>query len=272
MLLISIMKNNISVSASEQRSASEQTSASLLKQIADEVTACSMCPRLVEWREHVGRVKRNAYRDEHYWAKGVSGFGDSDARLMVVGLAPAAHGANRTGRMFTGDRSGDWLYDALHRAGYASQPYSESRDDGLSLSDVWITAPVKCAPPANKPKPIERDTCGAYLKREIDALSNLRVLLALGGFAYQAVWRVLSARKLHEGRRLNSRPNSRPKFSHGLEVPLAGGLKLLCSYHVSQQNTFTGRLTKPMFDVIISRARMLCDNLVHDLAYEQLQT
>lgn len=257
------MRRNISASASEQRSTGEQVSASLLNQIADEVTACSMCPRLVEWREHVGRVKRNAYRDDHYWAKGVPGFGDSDARLMVVGLAPAAHGANRTGRMFTGDRSGDWLYDALHRAGYASQPYAESRDDGLALNDVWITAPVKCAPPANKPKPVERDTCSTYLKREIDALSNLRVLLVLGGFAYQAVWRVLCGRKLDEG----WRPKSRPKFSHGLEVPLAGGLKLLCSYHVSQQNTFTGRLTKSMFDVVISRARMLCDDLTHGLTH-----
>lgn len=216
----------------------------MLDQIATEVMECRACPRLVQWREDVGRKKRAAYRNEAYWARGVPGFGDPDARLLVVGLAPAAHGANRTGRMFTGDRSGDWLYDALHRAGYANQPQSVMRDDGLILNDVWITTPVKCAPPANRPKPAERDNCMPYFQRELQALRRLKAVLALGFFAYQVVWSVL-------GR------GSRPKFGHGIEAPLAGGITLLCSYHVSQQNTFTGRLTQTMFDSVLSRAKSL---------------
>lgn len=216
----------------------------MLQRIAAEVVECRACPRLVQWRERVGREKRASYRDDTYWAKGVPGFGDPEARLLVVGLAPAAHGANRTGRMFTGDRSGDWLYAALHRVGYADQPHSKARDDGLALSDVWITTPVKCAPPKNRPTPAERDNCMPYLEREIKALSNLKVVLALGGFAYQVMWNMLGV-----GRR--------PKFAHGVEVQLAGDITLLCSYHVSQQNTFTGRLTKPMFDAVLARAKML---------------
>ena len=217
----------------------------LLDRVMAEVTECRTCPRLVEWREHVGREKRAAYRDDDYWARGVPGFGDPDAGLLVVGLAPAAHGANRTGRMFTGDRSGDWLYAAMYRTGFANQPQSKTRDDGLTLSGVWVTAPVKCAPPNNRPTPTERDACLPYLKREIEALNCVRVILALGGFAHQVVWRMLG-----DGRR--------PKFGHGVEAPLADGLTLLCSYHVSQQNTFTGRLTESMLDSVLVRARTLC--------------
>ena len=216
----------------------------VLAEVASEVTACRACPRLVDWREQVGRTKRAAYRDEEYWARGVPGFGDPDAHLLVVGLAPAAHGANRTGRMFTGDRSGDWLYRALHRAGYANQARSAHRDDGLALTGAWITAPVKCAPPDNKPVPDERDRCMPFMRRELEALSALRVVVVLGGFAHQVVWRELGS-------------GSRPRFAHGAEAPLPGDRTLLCSYHPSQQNTFTGRLTEPMLDAVFARAREL---------------
>ena len=219
----------------------------VLEQVAEEVAACRACPRLVEWRERVGREKRAAYRDDEYWARGVPGFGDPHARLLVVGLAPAAHGANRTGRMFTGDRSGDWLYRAMHRAGFANQPTSTGRDDGLALRGAWITAPVKCAPPANKPKPAERDACRPFLERELDALADLRVVVALGGYAHQAVWRELGTGP------------PRPSFGHGAEALLRRGLLLLGSYHPSQQNTFTGRLTEPMLDAVFARARELAD-------------
>ncbi len=212
--------------------------------LEQDVVACRACPRLVEWREQVAREKRAAFRDEQYWGKPVPGFGDPDAHLLVVGLAPAAHGANRTGRMFTGDRSGDWLYRALHRAGYANQARSASRDDGLRLDGAWITAPVKCAPPQNQPSADERQACRPFLQRELEALDRVRVIVVLGGIGYAAI-----------ARELGIRP--RPKFGHGVEVAVAGDRTLLCSYHVSQQNTFTGRLTETMLDDVFTRARAL---------------
>jgi uracil-DNA glycosylase family 4 len=215
-----------------------------LRTLEAEIVECRRCPRLVAWREQVAAEKRAAFRDEQYWGRPVPGFGDPAARVMIVGLAPAAHGANRTGRMFTGDRSGEWLYRGLHRAGLASEPVSVSRDDGLELQGVWITAPVKCAPPANKPTPAERDACRPYLSRELELLDEVRVLLALGQFAYQALASQLGLR-------------SRPRFAHGLEVPRPEGPTVLCSYHVSQQNTFTGRLTEAMLDEVLGRAREL---------------
>jgi uracil-DNA glycosylase len=215
-----------------------------LEDLAAEIAACRVCPRLVEWREQVGAVKRAAYRGETYWSRPVPGFGDPAAGLVVVGLAPAAHGANRTGRMFTGDRSGDFLYAALHRAGFASQPESVSLDDGMELSGAWITAPVRCAPPANKPTPEERDACRPFLERELDLLVNARVFLVLGQFGYQAL-----------ASHLGVRP--RPRFGHGLEVAVPGGRTIVCSYHVSQQNTFTGKLTPAMLDAVLHRVRRL---------------
>ena len=218
--------------------------AAQLRALAEEVGACRACPRLVEWREQIGREKRKAYEDHDYWARGVPGFGDPAAHLLVVGLAPAAHGANRTGRMFTGDRSGDWLYRALYRAGYANQPESTDRGDGLRLRDAWVTSPVKCAPPANKPTTAERDACRPFFTRELAALERVRVIVVLGGFGYQVACQELGIRP-------------RPRFGHGVEVPLADGRTLLCSYHVSQQNTFTGRLTEEMLDTVFARARSL---------------
>ncbi len=215
-----------------------------LQTIEDEVVKCRACPRLVEWREQVAREKRASYRDDTYWGKAVPGFGDPDAHLLVVGLAPAAHGANRTGRMFTGDRSGDWLYRALYRAGYANQPESTDIDDGLEITGAFITSPVKCAPPANKPVAEEKANCSPFFHREIAALPNLKVIIALGGIGYAAVCSELGI-------------SPRPKFGHGVEVPLDDGVTLLCSYHVSQQNTFTGRLTEPMLDSVFARAREL---------------
>ncbi len=192
----------------------------------------------------MGREKRAAFKDEEYWARPVPGFGDPAARLVVVGLAPAAHGANRTGRMFTGDRSGDFLYAALYRAGYANQPTSTDRHDGLVLSDAWITAPVRCAPPDNKPTTLERDTCRPFLDRELALLDRATVFLALGAFGYQAL-----------GRFLGLRP--RPAFAHGVEARVDDRRWLMGSYHVSQQNTFTGRLTPAMLDEVLLRARQL---------------
>ena len=215
-----------------------------LEALAAEVTHCRRCPRLVEWREQVASEKRAAYREWDYWGKPLAGFGDPEAELLIVGLAPAAHGGNRTGRFFTGDRSGDWLYGALYRAGYANQPTSAHRDDGLALSGAFVTAAVRCAPPANKPLPSERDACAPFFEREYALLRNVRVVVPLGGFAYEALARLTGLR-------------SRPKFGHGVEAQLPDGRIAVCSYHPSQQNTFTGKLTEPMFDAVFTRAREL---------------
>ncbi len=215
-----------------------------LEGLEREITCCRACPRLVAWREQVARDRRAAFRDQDYWARPVPGFGDPAARVVIVGLAPAAHGANRTGRMFTGDRSGDFLYAALWRTGFASQPTAVHRHDGLTLDGAWITAAVRCAPPANKPAPDERDRCRPFLERELALLPDVRVYLPLGQFGYQALCRVLGLRHA-------------PRFGHGVELGLDAGRAIVCSYHVSQQNTFTGKLTEPMFDAVLRRARKL---------------
>lgn len=216
-----------------------------------QIEGCRACPRLVAWREEVARRRRVAYQDQEYWGRPVPGFGDRDARLLLVGLAPAAHGGNRTGRVFTGDRSGDWLFAALHRAGYANRPRSVSRDDGLILRDAYVTAAVRCAPPQNRPTPDEQARCRPYLERELRLLRRLRVVVALGGLAWQATWRALDATGLA------TVPRPRPRFAHGAEVP-AGRLTVVGCYHPSQQNTFTGRLTDAMGDEILRRVRRLC--------------
>ena len=220
--------------------------AASLAALEDEIVACRACPRLVEWRERVALEKRAAFRDQDYWGRPVPGFGDPEARLVVVGLAPAAHGANRTGRVFTGDRSGDWLFRAMHRAGFANQPNAVSRDDGLELLDARVVATVRCAPPDNRPTVEERDRCHPYFERELALLDGARVYLALGGWALNRL-AVLE----------DLRP--RPRFGHGAEFALLGGRTLLCSYHPSQQNTFTGRLTEAMFDEVFARARAILD-------------
>ncbi|MGH7546157.1 MAG: uracil-DNA glycosylase [Gemmatimonadota bacterium] len=213
-----------------------------------EVVACRLCPRLVRYRERVAREKRRAFRDCEYWGRPVPGFGDRDAWCLVVGLAPAAHGANRTGRMFTGDKSGDWLTRALHRAGLATQAESERRDDGLHLRGVYITAGVRCAPPHNRPTPREREACRRYLETELDLLSRLRVVVALGGFAFSNVLGILRERGVPIDRPL-------PRFRHGRVVRLADAPRaLIASYHPSQQNTFTGRLTEAMLDDVFQAA------------------
>lgn len=217
-----------------------------IAQIDAEVAACRACARLVGWRERVAAEKRAAFREDEYWGRGVPGFGPADARLLVVGLAPAAHGANRTGRMFTGDRSGDWLYRALHAAGLANQPESANRSDGLRLINTRITAVVRCAPPDNKPTTAERDNCLPYLRRELAALPQLRVVVALGAYAWE-----------NAARELGIRP--RPRFAHGLEVETGGGPVVLCSYHPSQRNTFTGLLTEGMLADIFIRAAQLAE-------------
>jgi uracil-DNA glycosylase family 4 len=215
-----------------------------LAQLADEIVECGICPRLVEWRERVAREKRASFRDEDYWGRAITGFGDPGARIVVLGLAPAAHGANRTGRMFTGDRSGDWLFRAMHRAGLANQAESVSADDGLELRDAWVTSAVKCAPPDNKPLPAERDACGEFLRRELEALDRMRVVVCLGTFGFDAALR-------------HFRMRPKPRFGHGVEVPVEAGPVLLGCYHVSQQNTFTGRLTEDMLDAVFERANEL---------------
>ncbi len=218
-----------------------------LRVLSDELVGCRRCPRLVAWREKVSREKRAAYRDDDYWGKPVPGFGDPKASVMVVGLAPAAHGANRTGRMFTGDRAGDWLYRAMHKAGFANQALSRERADGLALTGAYVTAGVRCAPPGNRPTTRERDRCAGFLHREVDILwGRLHTFVALGGFAYAVVLKTLAARGVEI-------PRPRPRFSHGVEVDL-GAVTVLASYHPSQQNTFTGTLTEPMFDTVWTRA------------------
>ncbi len=222
-----------------------------LSEVEQAITTCRRCPRLVAWREEVARVKRASFAGEDYWGRPLPGFGDPAGRLLVLGLAPAAHGGNRTGRIFTGDRSGDWLFAALWRAGYANQPTSVSRDDGLALSDCFITAAVRCAPPANRPLPEERDRCQPWLEEELGLLGGVRVIVCLGGFAWDAALRVLAAM----GRAV---PRPRPKFGHGAEA-VVGEFTLLGCYHPSQQNTFTGKLTEAMMDDVFARAQELVE-------------
>jgi uracil-DNA glycosylase family 4 len=224
-------------------------SAAGLAALAADVHGCRRCPRLVEWREQVAREKRAAFRDQTYWGRPIDGFGDPAARVLVLGLAPAAHGANRTGRVFTGDRSGDFLFAALHRTGFANQPDARHRDDGLALRDCWITTAVRCAPPANKPLPSERDACATWIHTELPLLEHARVVVCLGGFAWEAGWKLLAA---------GVRP--RPRFGHAVEAQ-AGRYTMLGCFHPSQQNTFTGKLTPPMIDAVLERARALADQL-----------
>ena len=215
----------------------------MLRALHEDISNCRACPRLVAWREEVSAEKRASYRDDTYWGRPVPGFGDSSARVFILGLAPAAHGANRTGRVFTGDRSGDWLFRALHTAGFANQPTSVWRDDGLELTDAYVSAAVRCAPPGNAPLPAERDRCRPFLGREIALLDRVQVVVCLGAFAYDAAQK--------------SWPIERKvKFAHLAET-VSGSTTLVCSFHPSQQNTFTGRLTEPMFDAVFARAREL---------------
>lgn len=216
-----------------------------LELVAGRISECRRCPRLVAWREQAARERPRRYAGWDYWMRGVPSFGDPEARILIVGLAPAAHGGNRTGRIFTGDRSGDWLYAALHRAGLANQPVAVDRDDGLRLSGAYVAAVVRCAPPDNRPLPIERDTCLPYLVRELELLQRVRAIVCLGAFAWDGALRALAARG-HQVR-------PRPKFGHLAEAEL-GSYRLIGSYHPSQQNTFTGRLTEAMLDAVFSRA------------------
>ncbi len=223
-----------------------------LEATQNDVVNCRICPRLVEHRENIAMLKTKRFAEEDYWGRPVPAFGDPNAELLIVGLAPAAHGANRTGRMFTGDRSGDWLFEAMHRFGFANQPTSMSTDDGLQLTNAYITAVVRCAPPANKPNRTEIEACQTYLVRELEALENLRVVVALGkiGFdGFLTAWASSGAEV--------SKP--KPKFSHLAQYQLAEGLNLIASYHPSQQNTFTGRLTRQMFHGVFREAIKLLD-------------
>jgi uracil-DNA glycosylase family 4 len=217
--------------------------------LEEEIAGCSLCPRLVAWREEAAANPPKRFRGEEYWARPMRGFGDPGARVVVVGLAPAAHGGNRTGRIFTGDRSGDWLFASMHRTGFANQAESVSAGDGLELRDAWVAAVVRCAPPANKPTIAERDTCLPYLSRELELLGSARVLVALGSFAWDGCLRALRA--LGE-----EVPRPKPRFGHGAEAAI-GGWSLVGSFHPSQQNTFTGKLTEPMLDAVFARAEEL---------------
>ena len=221
------------------------TDRAALAQLSAEIVACRRCPRLVEWRERVAVEKVARYRDEPYWGRPLPGFGDPDGRILIIGLAPAAHGGNRTGRVFTGDKSGDFLWTALHVAGLADRPSSRRADDGLTLTDAYIAAAVRCAPPLNKPTNDERDTCAPFLAREIGLLTELRVILALGTFGWDAALRALAT--------LGHPVRPKPRFGHGVAYEV-GPYRLVGSYHPSQQNTFTGRLTVPMFDAVIAQA------------------
>jgi uracil-DNA glycosylase family 4 len=222
-----------------------------LPELAREVHSCRRCPRLVEWREAVAADPPRRYRGERYWRRPVSGFGDPDARIVIVGLAPAAHGGNRTGRVFTGDRSGDWLFGALHRFGFANQPLSVRPDDGLELTGAYVTAVNRCPPPANRPTPAERDNCLPYLIRELRLLGRARVLVALGSFAWDGALRALAGLGIE-------RPRPKPRFGHGAEA-VVGPYRLLGCFHPSQQNTFTGKLTEGMLDATFARARDLSE-------------
>jgi uracil-DNA glycosylase family 4 len=227
----------------------DSATAADLERLAARVASCARCPRLVAWREEAAADPPKRYRGEQYWARPVPGFGDPSARLVIVGLAPAAHGANRTGRMFTGDRSGEWLYGALHRAGYATQPISERRGDGLELRDAYLTAVVRCAPPANRPTTTERDECLPWMVEELRLLPRARALLALGSFAWDGTLR--SLRELG-----HPTPRPRPRFGHLAEAAI-GPYRIVGSFHPSQQNTFTGKLTREMLDAAIARAGAL---------------
>jgi uracil-DNA glycosylase len=223
-----------------------ETMKTVLEKLNNEIITCRKCPRLVMWREEMARVKRKAYKDQEYWGKPVPGFGDPKARVLVVGLAPGAHGSNRTGRQFTGDASGDFLYPALYKAGFANQPRAESRSDGLILKDMYITASGRCAPPDNKPSSGELNNCQSYLERELEILQP-KVIVCLGRIAFDRILRIYSVR------------NSKYKFAHGASYRLDNGRWILCSYHPSQQNTSTKKLTMEMFDAVWAQARELAD-------------
>ena len=216
-----------------------------LATLKTQIQNCEHCPRLRAYCKEVAKIKRRAYLKDDYWGRPIAGFGDTQARLLIVGLAPAAHGANRTGRVFTGDRSGEWLYRALHRAGFANQPTSTGTQDGLTLTGAYVTCVVRCAPPGNKPLPDEIHRCSRYLKSELKLLKDVQVLLALGQIGLNGLWPLVAPHL------------PRPKFGHGCEAKLPDGRRLLMSFHPSQQNTFTGRLTEPMFDSVFSRANLL---------------
>jgi uracil-DNA glycosylase family 4 len=221
-----------------------------LERLEGRIVECRRCPRLVAWREHVAHERRAAFATEEYWGRPVPGFGDPAARVLVFGLAPAAHGGNRTGRVFTGDRSGDWLFAALHRTGFANQPTSRRRGDGLRLHDAWIASAVRCAPPANRPTPAERDACMPWAVRELELLGGVEVIVCLGGFAWDAALRLRAAAGLPV-------PRPRPRFGHDALYDEGAGPAMLGCFHPSQQNTFTGRLTEPMIDAVLLRARAL---------------